>query len=347
MRYKPEALRYRTALAILAFTFVPLWLAWAQSLEQTAQLIDSLQELPVGLGILPKLKIPADNPQSPQKAALGERLFFDKDLSGDHSMSCASCHDPAKSFSDGRPHALGFKGKELRRHTPTVLNAAYNSYQFWDGRALSLEQQAVGPITSAEEMNMPDETELVNRLTADPRYRREFQAVFAQEPSLKSVVKAIAAYERTVITADSRFDRYAAGDKSALTLHEKNGLVLFIAKARCARCHDGPNFTDNKLQNTGIGDDEGRFAVTKQESDRGAFKTPGLRNVALLAPYMHDGSLATLEAVIDYYDRGGNDKKGKSPFVLKIGLTREEKKDLLAFLKTLNGPVAAAAPPSH
>jgi cytochrome c peroxidase len=345
--YKFDGLRCRAALGILGLIFIPLWLAWAQSLKQTAQLIDSLQELPVGLGLLPKLEIPADNPQSPQKVALGKRLFFDKDLSGDHSLSCASCHDPAKSFSDGRPRALGFQGKLLRRRTPSVLNAAYNSYQFWDGRAVSLEQQAVVPITSMAEMNMPEETELASRLNADPRYRQEFQAVFAQGPSLQSVVRAIAAFERTIITTNSRFDRYAAGDKSALTLHEKNGLVIFIAKARCARCHDGANFTDNKFQNTGVGDDEGRFAVTKQESDRGAFKTPGLRNVALRAPYMHDGSLSTLEAVIDYYDRGGDDKKGKSPFVLKIGLTREEKQDLLAFLKTLNGPVAAAALSQH
>jgi cytochrome c peroxidase len=305
MRHRLDGLRCRRALAILGVIFVPLWFASAQSLEQTAQLIDSLQELPVGLGILPKLEIPADNPQSPQKVALGKRLFSNKDLSGDHSMSCASCHDPAKGFSDGKTRALGFRGKELRFHTPTVLNSAYDSYQFWDGRALSLEQQAASPITSAVEMNMPDETELVSRLNADPRYRQEFQAVFAQGPGLKSIVRAIAAYERTLTTPNSRFDRYAAGDKSALTLHEKNGLVLFIAKARCARCHDGPNFTDNKFQNTGIGDDEGRSAVTKQESDRGAFKTPGLRNVALHAPYMHDGSLGTLEAVIDYYDRGG------------------------------------------
>lgn len=348
MRYKLAGLRYRTALAILGFMFVPLWFMWAQSLAQTAQLIDSLQELPVGLGVHPKLEIPADNPQSPEKIKLGRQLFFNKDLSGDHSMSCASCHDPASGFSDGKPRAVGFQGKELRRHTPTVLNAAYNSYQFWDGRALSLEQQAVAPITSTAEMNMPDETELVSRLNADPRYRQEFQAVFAQGPSLKSVVKAIAAYERSLTTTNSRFDRYAAGDKDALTLREKNGLVLFIAKARCSRCHDGPNFTDNKFQNTGVGDnDEGRFAVTQQESDRSAFKTPGLYNVALHAPYMHDGSLATLEAVIDYYDRGGNDKKGKSPFLLKIGLTSEEKQDLLAFLKTLNGSVAAAKLPAH
>ena len=343
MRNKVDGLRYRTALAILGFMFTPLWVARAQTLKQTAQLIDSLQQLPVGLGTLPQLKIPSDNPQTSQKVELGRTLFFNADLSGDHSMSCASCHDPASGFSDGKPLAIGFHGKQLRRHTPTVLNTAYNSSQFWDGRALSLEQQAAGPITSTAEMNLPDETELVRRLNADPRYRQKFQAVFGEEPSLKTVAKAIAAYERTIVTANSRFDRYAAGDKSALTLHEKNGLVLFIAKARCSRCHDGSNFTDNKFQNIGVGDnDEGRFAVTQKESDRGAFKTPGLYNVVLHPPYMHDGSLATLESVIDYYDRGGNEKKGKSPFVLKIGLTTEEKQDLLAFLKTLNGSVAVA-----
>jgi cytochrome c peroxidase len=335
-------------MAILAFLFVPLGFLRAQSPEQAAQMIDSLQELPVGLGSPPKLEVPADNPQSPEKVELGRELFFNKDLSGDHSLSCASCHDPASGFSDGKPRAIGFQGKQLRFHTPTVLNAAYDSYQFWDGRALSLEQQAVGPITSTSEMNMPSETELVSRLDADPRYRQEFQSVFAEAASLKSVVKAIAAYERTLLTPNSRFDRYAAGDKAALTLPEKHGLVLFIAHARCSRCHDGPNFTDNKFQNTGVGNnDEGRFAVTQQEADRGAFKTPGLRNAALHAPYMHDGSLPTLEAVIDYYDRGGDDKKGKSPFMLRIGLTTEEKQDLLAFLKTLNGSVAPARQSPH
>jgi cytochrome c peroxidase len=343
MRSKFVGLRSRTALAILGFMFVPFQLARTQTLQQTAQLIDSLQELPVGLGTLPMLEIPANNPQSREKIQLGRKLFFDRRLSGDNSMNCASCHNPARGFSDGKPRAVGFQGKELGRHTPTLLNAAYDSYQFWDGRALSLEQQAVGPITSTAEMNLPDEAELVRRLNADPGYRQEFQAVFAAGPSLKSVVKAIAAYERTIISTNSRFDRYAAGDKNALTLHEKNGLVLFIAKARCSRCHNGPNFTDNKFQNTGVGkNDEGRFAVSHQESDRGAFKTPGLRNVALHPPYMHDGSLATLEAVIDYYDRGGDDKIAKSPFILKIGLASQEKRDLLAFLKTLNGSVAPA-----
>jgi len=341
MRYKFNEQPCKAILAILCFICVPIWLTWGQSLKETAQLLDSLQELPVGLGVLPQLEVPVDNPQSPRKIELGRRLFFDKDLSGDHSISCATCHNPASGFSDGKPHAIGSNSEELARHTPTVLNAAYNSYQFWDGRATSLEQQAIFPITSAAEMNLPDEAELVRRLNADSDYRQEFQVAFGENPSLKSVVRPIAAYERTLITTNSRFDRYASGDKGALTIHEKNGLALFIAKARCSRCHDGPNFTDNQFQNTGIGaKDEGRSAITRQASDWGTFKTPGLRDVARHLPYMHDGSLATLEAVIDYYDRGGNIKKGKSPFLLKIGLSSEEKHDLLAFLKTLNGSLA-------
>lgn len=348
VRHRFHGRFYRMVFATLCLSCVPLCLLRAQTLQQTAQLLDSLQELPVGLGVLPRLEAPADNPPSPAKIELGRKLFFSKDLSGDRSMSCASCHNPANGFSDAKRRAVGFRGKELSRHTPSVLNAAYDSYQFWDGRARSLEQQAAGPITSTEEMNLPDETELVRRLNSDPTYRQGFEAVFAEAPSLKNVSKAIAAYERTLIIANSRFDRYAAGDKNALTLHEKNGLVLFIAEARCSRCHNGPNFTDNKFQNTGVGRrDEGRFAVTQEESDRGAFKTPALRNVAVHAPYMHDGSLATLEAVVDYYDRGGDDKKGKSPFVSKIGLTLEEKQDLVAFLKTLTGSLAPANPPSH
>jgi cytochrome c peroxidase len=314
-------------------------------LVESARWIDSIDELPVGLGVLPKVRIPLENPQTPQKIRLGRELFFDKTLSGDRSMSCATCHDPAKGFSDGRPRARGFRGAELARHTPSILNAAYNTSQFWDGRAATLEEQAVIPISAAAEMGMLDQGELTARLDADPRYRQEFQTVFGEGPCLTNAAKAIAAFERTLITAASRFDRYAQGDKNALTLREKNGLILFIARGRCARCHDGPNFTDNNFHNTAVGDkDEGRFAVTGLPSDRGAFKTPGLRDLGRHAPYMHDGSLPTLEAVIDYYDRGGNNKQGKSPFIMSIGLSPDEKGDLLAFLKALNEPVVVAGP---
>lgn len=334
------------ALASLTVMYCPVSLSQSQGVKQNAELLDSMQELPVGLGNLPKLKIPANNKQSPEKIELGRQLFFDKDLSGDRSMSCGTCHNPSTGFSDGRPRAIGFHGKVLPRHTPTVLNAAYDSYQFWDGSALSLEDQVTGPIRSPAEMNLPDERELVRRLNANRHLRVQFHRVFGEGPSLNNVAKAIAAYERTLITGNSKFDRYAAGDKHALNLHEKNGLVLFIAKAHCSRCHNGANFTDNQFQNIGVGgNDAGRFVVTHQESDRGYFKTPGLRNVALHAPYMHDGSLPTLATVIDYYNRGGNDMPGKSPFITRLGLTQGEERDLVAFLKTLTGSVAV--PSSH
>jgi cytochrome c peroxidase len=217
------------------------------------------------------------------------------------------------------------------------VNAGYNPYQFWDGRAESLEQQAIGPLTSTTEMSMTDEGELVSRLDKDADYRSMFNAVFGEGPNLKNVAKAVAAFERTIVSGGSRFDRYAKGDKSALTSNEKNGLVLFIGKARCALCHNGPNLTDNKFHNIGINSgDDGRYRITKLQEDWGAFKTPGLRNVTAHAPYMHDGSVPTLTAVIDYYDRGGNSSKGKSPFIYRIGLTKGEKRDLLEFLRTLN-----------
>jgi len=253
-------------------------------------------------------------------------------------MSCSTCHDPSKGFSDGVSRPVGSHGFRLPRHTPSLLNAGYNSFQFWDGRASSLEQ-LIEPLTSSKEMSMTDEGELVSRLIHNAFYRDTFRSVFGGEPSLNNVAKAVAAFERTIVSRGSRFDRYAGGDKAALTEAEKNGLVLFIGKAHCARCHSGPNFTDNTFHNIGINSgDDGRFRVTRLEEDRGAFKTPSLRNIAAHAPYMHDGSIPTLSAVIDYYDRGGNPGKGKSPFIFKTGLSNSEKRDLLEFLQALNEP---------
>src|SRR5438445_2726034 len=166
-----------------------------------------------------------------------------------------------------------------------------------------------------------------------------FDAVVGEGPGLKNVAEAVAAFERTIVSGGSRFDRYAKGDKSALTWNEKNGLVLFIGKARCARCHNGPNFTDNKFHNIGINSgDDGRYRITKLQEDWRAFKTPGLRDATRHAPYMHDGSVSTLTGVIDYYDRGGNPGKGRSPFIYRIGLTKSEERDLLEFLRTLDEP---------
>jgi cytochrome c peroxidase len=312
----------------------------AQSAADQASMMDSLSELPAGLGILPDLVMPPNNPETPAKVELGRTLFFDKRLSGDKTLSCGICHDPAKGFSDGRARAVGFHGQALARRTPSIVNAAYNKYQFWDGRAASLEQQALVPLTSAAEMHMLDEQELLNRLEADPLLCRRFQEVFGEGPSITNTAKALAAYERTIIARNSRFDRYAAGEKNALTANEKHGLVLFVGKARCARCHNGPNFTDNQFHNIGTTDsDVGRFAVTKLDQDRGAFKTPSLRNIAERPPYLHDGSLPTLSAVVDYYDRGGDANPNKSPLIMKIGLSPPEREDIVAFLKSLSAPV--------
>jgi cytochrome c peroxidase len=314
------------------------------------EFVDSMPQLPAHLGVLPALSSPADNPQTAAKVELGRYLFFDKGLSGNGSLSCASCHDPARGFSDGRRLPVGFDGRTLPRHSPTLLNAAYNTTQFWDGRASTLEEQARVPITSPFEMHLESEAQITRRLGTNAYYLNEFRAVFNGFPDLKNVAMALAAFERTLVTTNSRFDRYVSGDKQALTPEEKKGLVLFLAKARCARCHSGPNFSDNEFHNLGVGGavDSGRYVVTRNPLDRGAFKTPGLRNVDTHAPYMHDGSLPTLEAVIDYYNRGGNSDANKSKLLTPLGLTAQEKRDLLAFLQALTGdtPFGRAEPVS-
>jgi cytochrome c peroxidase len=316
----------------------------------TIGMLDQMSRLPGGLGPLPLILWPADNPQGEAKIQLGKRLFFDKALSRDRVQSCASCHNPENGFSDGRPRALGLRGKELPRHSPSVLNSAYNPLQFWDGRAKSLEEQAEGPMLAPAEMNMTSE-DLVSRLKSLPEYSGQFRAVFDEEPTLKNIAKAIATYERTLVTPNSRFDAYARGDKNALSNSEKRGLILFIGKAACAQCHTGGNFTDNRFHRLGLplggpGEtDLGRFAVTGQEEDRGSFKTPSLRNVALTAPYMHNGMLKSLEAVVEFYDRGGNVVLGKSALIFELGLSGPEKADLVAFLKTLTGEMPGSSIP--
>ncbi|HEV7550724.1 MAG TPA: cytochrome c peroxidase [Candidatus Angelobacter sp.] len=318
----------------------------------TPQMMDAMKVLPGGLAALPAVTIPADNPQTPAKIELGKKLFFDTRLSLDRSSSCATCHSPEKAFADGLPRARGFQGATLSRNSPTVLNAAYNSAQFWDGRAATLDEQCKGPLLAPAEMNMLDEKHLVDRLNSIPGYRHEFQSVFGSSPSLDGVTRAVAAYERTLVTPDSRFDHYAMGDKKALTDAEKRGLILFIGKAACSECHNGPNFTDNKYHNLGILpahgslDDVGRFAITKNSEDRNAFKTPTLRNVALTGPYMHDGSSATLEEVVELYDRGGDDAPNKSKLIYKLNLSSQEKADLVAFMKSLNGTLPQTKAPA-
>ena len=317
----------------------------------TPEMLDTLRTLPGNLRALPAVLVPADNPQEAAKVELGKKLFFDTRLSLDRASSCATCHSPEKAFADGLPRSKGFQGSLLRRNAPTVLNAAYNTAQFWDGRAATLDEQCKGPLLAPAEMNMLDEKHLVDRLNSIPGYRKDFKAIFAGPPSLDNIAKAIAAFERTLLTPGSRFDRYAAGDKTALTQQEKRGLLVFIGKGACSECHNGPNFTDNKYYSLGVTAlpgapyDMGRYEVTKKEEDRNAYKTPALRNVALTAPYMHDGSVATLEEVVDLYDRGGDAGPNKSKLIYKLNLSAQEKTDLVAFLKSLNGDLPQVQAP--
>ena len=321
-----------------------------QSVTVTVETLDQMTRYQGGLGPLPAVPIPSNNPQTDAKVELGKMLFFDKRLSGDNTISCGTCHAPDKGFADGKIRAIGFGGKELGRHSPTVINTAYNGPQFWDGRAVSLEEQAEKPIEADVEMNLPREV-MVGRLISIPEYKKRFRDVFGEDPSLANVGKAIAAFERTIVTSDSPFDRYARGDKQALSLQEKKGMLLFMSKAACTQCHNGVNFTDNQFHVLGVpqqgplAEDPGRYAITKDEKDKSAFKTPTLRNIVQTAPYMHDGAFQTLEEVVEFYNQGGGTASNKSSKILKLRLTRQEKSDLVAFLKSLTGKLPIIAMP--
>jgi cytochrome c peroxidase len=308
--------------------------------------LDSMTVLPGKLGPLPaEPEYPADNLPTKERLELGRKLYFDKRLSRDVSMSCASCHDPEKGWADGNPRATGFGQKELGRHSPTVINTAYNTAQFWDGRTDTLEQQAVGPIMAAGEMSMKSPEDVLEILTKAREYQGAFEAAYDSGPSMDNIGRAIAAFERLVITGPSRFDAYVTGDKSALTESEKRGLIVFTTTASCTACHNGPNFTDNKYHALGVRQagplavDLGRFEVTKNPADQHGFKTPGLRNIEQSAPYMHDGSLATLEEVVEFYNKGGEHEDIRSDLIKPLNLPASQKADLVAFLRSLSGPL--------
>lgn len=339
------------------------------------------EKLPLGL---PPVPIPEDNPQTPEKIDLGKKLFEDKRFSADGTISCAHCHDPAKAFADGLSIAEGIKKLKGTRNSPTVLNAAYYTSQFWDGRRPSLEEQAKDPFVNPVEHGLGERQGfhefILNVIRKDKGYVDEFERVFGVKPeqiTIEHVVKAIASFERTVISGDSPFDRYTyGGDKTALSEPALRGLELYKGKARCQECHaiseNYAIFTDNKFHNLGVGfkkiqprlrelvrefrmakqqgkeldksiltdtdiSELGRFVVTSKTSDIGAFKTPTLRNIAVTAPYMHDGSMKTLEEVMELYNKGGE----KNPFlgsVRVLDLTDQDIKDVIEFLKALTSP---------
>ena len=282
-----------------------LWLA----LLAPAFFLFAQEDIRVPLGLLP-IQWPADNPYSKKKAELGRLLYFDKRLSADGTVSCASCHHPKFAFSDGNNVSTGIKGQKGGRSAPTVFNRAYSLAQFWDGRAATLEEQAKGPMANPIEMGNTHEA-IVAKLRTIPGYQTRFKEVFGTDTiEIDHVSKAIATFERTVLSGNSAYDQYKSGEKKAMTPQQVDGMQLFFGKARCDACHEGVNFTTNAYHNLGIGTDKpnpdaGRYVVTKKDEDWGAFKTPTLREAARTAPYMHDGSLKTLEEVVDFYDKGG------------------------------------------
>ena len=277
------------------------------------------------------------------KERLGEMLFFDSILSSDYSVSCASCHKPAFAFADTVAFSKGVGGRLAARNTPTVMNVAARDAFFWDGRAVTLEEQALFPIANVNEMNLPI-PEAVKRLNAHNTYRQLFYKVFRQYPTAKNLGQALAAYQMTLETADSPNDRWLNDEPNGMNEQQVRGRELFRVKAKCFECHFSPDFTVDDFRNIGLFNgknynDSGRYYATHQAADIGKFKVPGLRNVAITAPYMHDGSMKTLREVIDYYNEPNAfipDAIGRDSVLLQpLHLSEAEKQDLEAFLHAL------------
>ncbi len=324
-------------------------------------------QLPLPLGLEQDgLMIPEDNPLTKEKVELGKLLFFDQRLSANETVACASCHLPAMAFTDGQPVSTGIHGQKGGRNAPTAINRAFSSAQFWDGRAATLEAQSVGPFINPVEHGFKDHDELVAKVKSIAGYGPLFEQAFGTSAVTVDLIgKAIASFQRTLLSGNSAYDRFTQGnEEQALSANAQNGFRVFVGKGQCLRCHFGPNFTDEKYHNLGAGpeDDSGRQAVTNDPKDRGAFKTPTLREIARTAPYMHDGSLQTLREVVEFYDRGGGakaqyateqDKTAQSeercPYaaIEPLHLTEQEKEDLVEFMESLNGEGWNVTPPTR
>jgi cytochrome c peroxidase len=332
-------------------------------------------EIKLPAGISPDLwsyYVPKNNPVTAEKVKLGEQLFFDKRLSADGTVSCATCHDPQLAFTDGRSLAEGISGRVGTRNTPSLLNSMFNTGQFWDGRAQSLEEQAKMPLVNPDEMGSQTHEQVITRLSAIPQYATLFQQAFGSAVTIDGVAKAIASYERTLVSGNSPLDRYTAGDVKALSDSARNGMILFRTRARCSVCHTftqtNPFMTDGNYRNTGVAANFSGFeslarraieitrdksdslgALTKQDGshelgrflfsgnslDIGAYRTASLRNVELTAPYFHDGSARSLPDVVRFYVKGGNDNSMRDWQLEPVDLTESEQRDLVEFLKSL------------
>ena len=337
------------------------------------------------------IHIPKDNPLTRAKIELGRQLYFDPRLSADVSVSCATCHDPVSGYAKDTQFGVGIRSQEGNRNSPVAYNRIFSTLQFWDGRADSLEEQAKGPIENPLEMGHTHEG-CLECLKAVPGYQMQFEKIFPKEGlTIDTVAKAIASFERVLVTGSSPADFYAPlrafeasfkedledieafkeedpdayekyvklkadSDRAPISESAKRGRELFFGKANCTACHVGANFSDEKFHNIGVGMDKkdpdlGRYIITMDEKDKGAFKTPTVRNVTLTAPYMHDGSQATLEEVVEWYDKGGHPNPNLSDKIKKLNLTAQEKKDLVEYMKALTGElpkvVAGRLPPNE
>jgi len=332
--------RILAGLFVLA-VFTSLSFAADQPTEQTPK-------VPLGL---PPVPVPEDNPLTAEKIELGKLLYFDTRLSKDNTISCATCHDPKLGWAEDEATSTGIKGQVGGRNSPTVINSAYAKAQFWDGRAKDLEEQALGPIENPIEMGDKLD-EVVKELSEVPEYKRRFQKVFGTGVTEEGIAKAIASFERTVLSGNSPYDKFKAGDEGALTAAQKRGMELF-EDAGCATCHAPPLFTRGRYYNAGVGmdkpkPDEGRKDVTGKDRDRGKFRTPGLREIAKTSPYFHDGSVKTLEKAVALMANGGKDNPNLSVMmkaVREAELTEQDQKDLVEFMKALSGEYPVVAPP--
>lgn len=342
---KPYTWQWSRILAVLIC--VALWTETTPALIVAADMVPGTI-IADGMTVTDIAPLPAYVPTPPtnlgylQKVDLGRQLYFDTRLSKNNSVSCAFCHNPGTGFADARQFSIGAFGTAGGRQAPTVYNTGFIPLQFWDGRAGSLEEQAIGPIHNPIEMAETHET-VVPKIAKIPGYRKQFQLIFGGGASLQHIAEAIAAFERTIVSQNSPFDKYVLGDSKAMDEAAVRGMALFKGKARCVLCHNGPNFTDNQFHNLGVPqagplkEDLGRFMVSRQERDKGAFKTPTLRSIVETAPYMHDGVFKTLEEVVDFKNAGGGANPNLSPLMKPLNLTGEEKADLIAFMKALTG----------